>query len=287
MQPRVLILSTEELRPGADNLVMNYIAALILLLGCLWPVFASGQTSDLDYYLPPGEVIWVADSDTSEQRYLMLYKQNHRSYVRGLIMHIPDWNMHPYQSPIIRALYQAMPEYGWQSYALQPPNTDIAAGPWQANENTPYPSPISEEALTDLRQPLQQRLTQALAHLEPEPGLRVVVAEGVVAAFLIQLYAAQAIPTPDAFIVIGPYLPQLQLNNALAEQLASFSFPVLDLQPAVANSWSLATAANRTRQAQRLQHPGYRQVNLPPSTGQVQARQVQQLVYGWLSYEGF
>lgn len=266
---------------------MNYIAALLLILCSLWPSLANGQTSDFDYYLPPGEVLWVEDSDNNEHRYLLLHKQNHRSYVRGLMLHIPDWNTHPYQSPFIRSLYQSMPDYGWQSYALQPPNTDIAAGPWQVEENTPYPNPINEATLAELRQPLQQRLIQTLLFLERQPGLRVVVAEGVVAAFLIQLYATEGIPTPDALIVIGPYLPQLQLNNALAEQLASFSFPVLDLQPAVANSWSLATAANRAKQAQRLQHPGYRQVNLPVSTGQVQARHVSQIIYGWLSYEGF
>ncbi len=266
---------------------MNYIAALLIIIYCLWPAKVNGQTNDFDYYLPPGEVQWVDDSELPGQRYLLLHKQNYLPYMRGLIMHIPDWNMHPYQSFVIRELYHAMPEYGWQSYALQSPHSDLTAVPWQTDENTTYPAAISQEALTELRQPLQQRLTQAMQHLEQQPGYRIVVAEGVTAAFLIQLYAAKAIPAPDAFVVIGPYLPQWHLNNAIAAQLASFSFPVLDLQPAYAGSWSLSSAAERVKQARRLQHPAYRQRVLPYGVSPGQAAQLHQYVYGWLSYEGF
>lgn len=266
---------------------MNYIAALLIIIYCLWPAKVNGQTNDFDYYLPPGEVQWVDDSELPGQRYLLLHKQNYLPYMRGLIMHIPDWNMHPYQSFVIRELYHAMPEYGWQSYALQSPHSDLTAVPWQTDENTTYPAAISQEALTELRQPLQQRLTQAMQHLEQQPGYRIVVAEGVTAAFLIQLYAAKAIPAPDAFVVIGPYLLQWHLNNAIAAQLASFSFPVLDLQPAYAGSWSLSSAAERVKQARRLQHPAYRQRVLPYGVSPGQAAQLHQYVYGWLSYGRF
>lgn len=266
---------------------MNYIAAIFLVLCCFWPTVAFSQANDLDYYLPPGEVEWVDDSTLTDQRYLLLHKQNQLSYVRGLIINIPDWNMHPYQSPFIRELYQAMPEYGWQSYALQPPNSDLTATQWQAETDTRYPAPMSNDELAQLRQPLLQRLTQTLRHVVDKPGFRVVIAEGVVAAFLIQLYAAEAIPTPDAFIVIGPYLPQWQLNNALAAQLASFSFPVLDLQPADGNAWSLSTAAERVIQARRLQHTGYRQRMLPRGAHGTQPNLLKHHVYGWLSYEDF
>lgn len=266
---------------------MNYIAPLIIIVYCIWPSNANGQTNDFDYYLPPGEVRWVNDSELPDQRYLLLHKQNQLSYVRGLMVHIPNWGMHPYQSVVIRELYHTMPSYGWQSYALQPPYSELAAVPWQTDNNTPFPTPISQEALAELRQPLQQRLTQALQHLEQQPGYRIVVAEGVVAAFLIQLYATEAIPAPDALVVVGPYLPQWHLNNALAAQLASFSFPVLDLQPANASAWSSSTAADRVKQARRLQHPAYRQRFLPHAVTSGQALQLHQYVYGWLAYEGF
>ncbi len=266
---------------------MNYIVALLFILGSFFPALTHGQVNDLDYYLPPGEVEWIDDTEQNDQRYLLLHKHNQLSYVRGLIINIPDWNMHPYQSPFIRELYQAMPEYGWQSYALQPPNTDLTGVLWQAATNERYPAPMPDEDLISLRQPLQQRLSQALSYLDNKPGFRIVIAEGIVAAFLIQLYAQQALPAPDALVVIGPYLPQWQLNNALPAQLASFSFPVLDLQPADGNAWSLSTAAERVIQAKRQQHMGYRQRILPRSAHVSQPSLLKHHVYGWLVFEDF
>lgn len=261
--------------------------SICFLSALLSSAFTWSQENDFDYYLPPHETQWVIHPEQEQQRYLLLHQANQQSYLRGLILHVPNWSLHPYQSPLIRQLYLAMPEYGWESYALQAPTHDILAEAWQVDDSSRYPAPLSDEELAVFSQPLQERMQQTLRHLEPNPGFRVVVAEGVVAAFLIRLYAHELLPAPDALVVIAPYFPQWQLNQALPAQLAALSFPVLDLQPSDAHQNSLATAAERVIQARRLQHTGYRQRLLPAQVHLSQPHLLKHQVYGWLSYEDF
>ncbi|MCC5854499.1 MAG: DUF3530 family protein [Idiomarina sp.] len=266
---------------------MNRILLFSLLLSmALATQPLSAQTRDLDYYLPPGEVTWLEDPE-QDARYLMLEQPNRRSYQRGAIVHIPEWGYHPYQRSAIRLLYHAMPDYGWQSFALQPPTFDLSQVQWQQSADVRYPDPIDDEQLANLRAPLSQRLSLARARMAEEPGFQIIVAEGIVAAFLVEMFARELLPAPDALIVIGMYLPQWQLNQQVAETLGSLPFPVLDIAPSDGNPWTKQTELRRRQQASRQQHTGYRQRELPRGRHGEQPDILRHMVYGWLTYQDF
>ena len=63
-------------------------------------------------------------------------------------------------------------------------------------------------------------------------------------------------------IVINPYREDEQRNQALAEQLAKLTLPILDIQSPDGHPASLETADNRKKLAVTLESPNYRQTTL-------------------------
>lgn len=264
---------------------MKHTVACMLIVTSFALNALSASASDLAYYLPPENTQWVEPEGDDVSPFLLLTQASEYAVGSGIVLFISEWGLNPLQSPFIRALHKQLPHYGWQSIAFSPPNIDMHMINWRHLGETAYPSESLNDQLPLLKSPLQQRVTQAFGHLAAEPGLRIIVAEGMSAGLLIQLLQINAIPHPDALVVVSPYLPQWQLNNALPTQLAALPFPVLDLQTIDGNSWSTSTAEARVMQARRAHHTGYRQHTLPrtPVLEVVLPKQV----YGWLKHEGF
>lgn len=254
-----------------------------LLLASSLPLLANER--DLDYYLPPGEVVWLEQNDS---QYLLLRKENQQASDRGRLVLLPEIGTHPYQSSAVRTFYQGMVDYGWYTYALQSPTANIQDFNWQANTATGrYPEP-TEGVTQDLIDNLQDRLEQAIAYsTNDHTGPLVVVAEGISAALLVDLLAAGQFAEIDALVVHGIYYPQWQLNQALATDLAQLPIAVLDLTPGHSNSWVQETTARRQQQAQRHRHISYRQRLLPRGTHAEQPRYLLHQLYGWLQSEDF
>lgn len=259
---------------------LSHIFALATLLA---PVTLAAN-NDLDYYLPPGEVVWLGEGDT---RVLLLEQENKQAFDRGSILHIPEWGYHPYQSSAIRSLYQNMPDYGWQSYALQPPTQPLDNFRWQTDEDVRYPDPVADEELAKLRAQLRERVELAYAQTSLIAGSFIIVAEGISAALLTDLFSSNELPLPDAFVVYGIYFPQWQLNQQLATSLAQLPVPVLDLSPRDGNDWVTQAASRRQQQAQRHQQINYRQRIIPGGTHAQQPRYLQHQLYGWLRHNDF
>lgn len=261
-----------------------FLASLVLTGFTTSAKLEASAYRDLEYYLPPGEVVWLS---SGEYEYLLLERSNEQPFLRGNILFVPEWNTHPLQSIYLSSLYQVMPDYGWNTFALQPPIDNVASIPWSEAQDRRFPEPTSEDTRYPFKAKLQDRMETALAHISSEPGATVWVVEGISAGFLLQLLHEEVLPPPDALIIVGIYLPQWQLNEALAELIAQLSIPVLDLTPEDANSWVLQTQQKRVRAARRLQHLAYRQRILPRQPHAHQGRLLQHHVYGWLSHEGF
>jgi hypothetical protein len=242
------------------------------------------SADDLAYYLPPEEVVWLGDDAA---RVLMLQQENQQAYDRGSLVHIPDWGQHPYQAPVIRQLYQEMPQYGWQSYALQAPTMELHNFAWQEEAEGRYLSAVGDEALAPLRAQMKLRAELAFTRARQTPGALIVVAEGLSAAILAQLFRRGELTPPDAFVVHGIYFPQRTLNRDLAADLAQLPFPVLDLATSGGNFWTRDGAPRRQQQAQRHQHSGYRQRLLTAGQHSQQPRHLAHHLYGWLRYHDF
>lgn len=268
------------------------LASTIVLSGLSQPFSAQASAaSDLAYYLPPGEVVWLrpdngqdSDDEQDEVRYLLLERDNHLAYDRGSIVLIPELGTHPYQSTTIRTLYQSMNDYGWYTYALQPPTVQVTDILWQEENGQRYPSGLFP---ADLQSQLAERLRLALEHARQQPGALIIIAEGVSAALVIDLLTEDAVPHPDALVVSGVHYPQWQMNRTLATTLAQLPIVTLDLASGGVNRWVEDTHELRRQQAQRHQHIGYRQRILPAGRHAEQPRFLPHTVYGWLRYEDF
>lgn len=273
---------------------INHFPRLVLLGLCcayFWLFIpAHAEPNDLAYYLPPGEtqaLNWAVEGSDTIEQYLLLHQENQRPFNKGTVVLIPNWGLHPYQSSIIKTLYQALPQYGWESYALHPPTQDIQSFQWQLPSDKQFPEAVPKDVIQPLFSQIEARYLASLKHTEDNLGLRIVIAEGITAAFLIELFNQEKLPHPDALVVIAPYFPQWQLNQALPKQLASLPFPILDLQPEDAVHWSQETFKHRQIQTERFSHASFRQRRIPREPHAQQPHILAHHLYGWLKYEGF
>lgn len=255
---------------------------------------AMATSDDLAYYLPPGEVVWLgasdeevsaaaADDQPAPLRMLMLARENEQSYDRGSLILIPELGTHPLQSMPIRHWYQGMPAYGWYSYAIQPPTAQVIEFNWQNDSDQRYPEGAD---VTPLRDALAERLALALDHAARQPGPIILIVQGVSAALVTDLLAQGGYPQVDALILVGAHYPQWQLNHELATTTAQLRIPVLDFIPQHSQSWVQQSDTRRAQQAQRHQHPSYRQRALQ-TTRSVDSRYLLHELYGWLQSEDF
>ncbi|MGL6011915.1 MAG: DUF3530 family protein, partial [Shewanella oncorhynchi] len=93
-------------------------------------------------------------------------------------------------------------------------------------------------------------------------GKRILITADQSAGLLISLLSQKKIADPDVLIVINPYREDEQRNQALAEQLAKLTLPILDIQSPDGHPASLETADNRKKLAVTLESPNYRQTTL-------------------------
>lgn len=275
---------------AADSKAMKKILVLVLLL--LLSPSVNASEDDLERYLPPDETRWL---EQGENRYLLLERESLRPMTKGVVIHLPAWDSHPLQRPMIRHLYQELPKQGWTTFALNPPaitlDTDMLQFP-AIDER--YPEAVSDETLNPLRDSLRQRLLVLFDELEEYQGFIILVAEGKTAVLLTDIVntdlATQsgiaATISPDALILLDAYLPQYALNKQFARQLASSQLPVFDLITDNQNTWVQEHPEYRSLLAEQQQHISYRQQHIQGSNAAAQ-RQLLQAVNGWLRYQGF
>lgn len=273
----------------------RFSAVLALCLGFTTIGTASATADDLAYYLPPGEVLWlgasaeeIAEANQNEQpaplRMLVLARENEQYYDRGSMIFMAELGTHPMQSLTMQKWYQGMPHYGWDTYAVQAPTSQVIEFSWQAHDNERYPE---ANDVSTLRDAMLERLTLALAHAEVQPGPIVLVAEGVSAALITDILAQGTFPQVDAFVALGAYYPQWQLNQALATTTAQLNMPTLDLIPQHSHNWVADNRARRSQQARRHQHTAYRQRELLTTRAAGEPRYLLHQLYGWLRSEDF
>lgn len=282
---------------------MPLMANLIRILFCyvtLGLVFAGFNTAhasadDLAYYLPPGEVLWLGASaaevtaaaqneEPAPLRMLLLAKENEQYGDRGSMIFIAELGTHPMQSLTLAKWYQGMPAYGWQTFSMQPPTSQVFEFNWQHEGDQRYPEASDIGILLDA---MAARLTLALNHAANQPGPVVLVAEGASAALVTDLLSTGEYPQVTALVTLAAHYPQWQLNQALATTTAQLSIPTLDLISQRSHSWVQDNSARRSQQAQLHQHPSYRQRQLLNSHTRGQPRYLLNQLYGWLQSEGF
>lgn len=232
---------------------VNYVAITWLVVLLMLQVTASAQG------LPTRQQLWQQDLQrqllaseltelsTENGNFLVLQRQPLTSYTKGTAILVPDWNEHPASPNHLDMLRQQLNEHGWHTLAIMAPDAAIF-------ELDPVAS--------DYQQQLAERLIAAINQAEQQVGSIIVIAKGSSAALLNQLYASEQLTAPAAFIMLGAYLADHNLNRELANQIATQNVPTLDIIHQRDNRFANANLTLRRQLAERNLKAQYRQRQL-------------------------
>jgi hypothetical protein len=150
----------------------------------------------------------------------------------------------------------------WLSIPVEASATTITEQPTSSAVVQPWMSSLPSQMEFDgLSQHLQVMMNVVNANSANINGFRLVIAEGIVAALLLNL--DETFTGADAVTLIGPFWPDTTINQTLAEKSASFSVPILDLDFASSNRFAHSTSALRAKKARIGIKLNYRQRLFP------------------------
>lgn len=227
------------------------------------------DTTDLLRQLPADEILQLSVQQTE---FLLLQRESMTSYTKGTALLLPDASEHAASPKHIDILRQQLTDYGWHTLALMPP---------------PLPSDFSTDNLADYQNALLARVQAAQQQAQQRPGVTIIIAQGSSAAILNQLYASNQLTEPAAFIMLGAYLPDDELNRQLAKALATHQVPTLDISHQQDNRLVISQLRLRRQLTNKHLKAVYRQRMITGSGYQADTQQwVLHEIYGWLSSVG-
>lgn len=249
---------------------------LIAILGMAAGSYASqitpeqALTADLNRQLPAYE---QTEQTVNGSTFLLLQRENMTSFTKGTAILVPDWSQHAASPKHIDHLRQQLNDYGWHTLAIMPPS---------------YPEHLlSEDILQQYQLSLKARMEAAQRTAEQQSGVSIVIAQGSSAAVLNRLYAGKQLQEPAAFIMLGAYLPDQELNRQLAKAVASHQIPTLDINHQYDNPYVSSQLKLRQQLAKKQLKAIYRQRQIVGSGYHYDEQEwVLQEIYGWLTSVG-
>lgn len=230
----------------------------------------STTTADLQNQLDPAE---FKPLQAGDQTFTVLEKPAMTAFTKGTVILVPDWSQHAASPRLINLLRQQLVDYGWNTMAMMVPEP--------LNETT-------TESLLTYQSELLARLQAVMKSAENNTGSIIVVAQGSSGAIINQLYLTDQLTPPEGLILLGAYLPDKTLDQAVSLALAKHKVPTLDIQQQQDNRFVMASSQLRLQLVRKHIKEIYRQRSLPGSFDLPQNQQwVFNEVYGWLSYLGF
>ncbi|MAD73703.1 MAG: hypothetical protein CML20_02675 [Rheinheimera sp.] len=208
---------------------------------------------------PPIQQLWQRDvqrqilaSEVTELvsatgSFMALQRQALTSYTKGTAILVPDWAERPVSPDYLEPLRVQLNDYGWHTLAIM----------------APPPAEFSlEQDATTYQQLLAERVQAALSEAQLQGGNIIVIAKGSNAALLNRLYVTNQLESPTAFIMLGAYLADVNLNRELAGFIAEQSIPTLDISHQRDNRFANANLKLRQQLVQRNLKTNYRQRQL-------------------------
>jgi hypothetical protein len=253
-----------------------FISAVVLVVYSFAVLFSANalsteqnDTADLLRQLPADEILQLSAQQTE---FLLLQRESMTSYTKGTALLLPDASEHAASPKHIDVLRQQLTDYGWHTLALMPP---------------PLPADLSTDNLTDYQNAVLERVKAAQQQAQLQPGVTIIIAQGSSAAILNQLYASNQLTEPAAFVMLGAYLPNNELNRQLAKALATHQVPTLDISHQQDNRLVTSQLRLRRQLANKHLKAVYRQRMITGSGYQADTQQwVLHEIYGWLSSVG-
>lgn len=243
------------------------LAAVLLML----PAMANEQNNlmDLQRQLPAEELLQLS---AQQENFWVLQRDTLTSYTKGTAILLPDTSEHPASPKHIDHLRQQLPLHGWHTLALMPPELS---------------TPLVDQNQTDYHQRLLSRLQAVQQQALKQPGSIIIIAQGNSAAVVNRLLADGELAEPVAFVMLGAYLSDPQLNRSIAEALAQQQVATLELAHQFDNPRVAQQLLRRQQLANKALKAVYRQRQLTGSAYHVDTQEwVQKEIVGWLSSIG-
>jgi hypothetical protein len=225
--------------------------------------------ADLTRQLPADEFLELT---AQQQPFTLLQRENMTSYTKGTAILLPDASEHAASPKHIDLLRQQLTDYGWFTLSLMPPA---------------LPAELAADSLPDYQQILRERVNAAQQQAQQHSGVTIVIAQGSSAALLNQLYATEQLTEPAAFIMLGAYVSDNELNLACTQALAKHQIPTLDISHQQDNNMVISQLRLRRQLVNKHLKAVYRQRLLNGSGYNTDAQQwVFQEINGWLNSVG-
>lgn len=244
-----------------------------LLAVCLLfrPATADEQTHliDLQRQLPAEELLQLS---AEQEDFWVLRRDILTSYTKGTAILLADTSEHPASPKHIDHLRQHLPLYGWHTLALMLPELT---------------TPLVDQNQTDYHKRVLNRLLAVQQHALKQRGSIIIIAQGNTAAVVNRLLADGQLADPVAFVMLGAYLSDPQLNRSIAEALAQQQVATLELAHQFDNPRVAQQLLRRQQLANKALKAVYRQRQLTGSAYHADIQEwVQKEIVGWLSSIG-
>lgn len=252
-------------------LMHGVMLAVVLLLLPVLPTMANEQNHlmDLQRQLPAEELLQLS---AQQETFLVLKRDTLTSYTKGTAILISDTSEHAASPKHIDHLRQRLPLHGWHTLAMIPPELS---------------TPLVDQNQTDYHQRMLRRLQAVQQQALTQPGSIIIIAQGNSAAVVNRLLADGELAEPVAFVMLGAYLNDPQLNRSIAEALAQQQVATLELAHQLDNPGVARQLLRRQQLANKALKAVYRQRQLTGSAyhADIQEWALKEIV-GWLSSIG-
>lgn len=248
-------------------------------------------SADLLRYAPETEIKSLI---AGESQFTALISEQDGSVIRGSALLLPDISLHPNQSATFYQLRYALNQYGWISVAGIMPEImhQQLKDELQLKQLIERPNNTLDVVLEDTQKQyinqLQLVMSSMLEEASAYPGLRMIVAQGATAGWLVEGLASQQLEMPDVLVLISPYLPDQKLNQKLPAKIAQLPVPILDVWSERDNPWAKATVMARKKASKRYLTMHYRQRELFGFRGlETTDARLGKEIYGYVTYLGW
>lgn len=218
---------------------------------------------------------------------------------RGMVVIIVDPLAQGLTLPVAHRLAKRLSRWGWHATLLpmdyaSPPPVQAALLPEVVSRYTDNTqSPLSH---SEISTQMMLRVGGVFNALSDRQGYRIIIAQGMNAAVLLNLDAQKKLPAVDSLVTIAPFWPDQTINQNIANLVKDSQTPLLDISSDLSNRWSAQTARQRAQAAKINLKLHYRQQPLvgtfahifsDPDFASPYVSQVSKTIYSWVDYLGW
>jgi hypothetical protein len=220
-----------------------------------------------------------------DQDFLTIRQEELTGNPKGIAIIIPDWQQHTASPKAVNQLRKHLPLDGWHVVAILPPKK-----PDDFGQNTGTKAEIdlaNKLALDTYKAELTLRAKVLLDEAQNFPGVIMVIAEGINAALLPELFNQKKLAKPGAFVSLSSYLPALGYEEPTSLELARTTFPVLDLYLDKDNIWVQHSAPHRKQAAIKQIKQSFRQIELYSQNINYPDPELSKQIISWMASLGW